>query len=194
MGRTKIETPTSLWNTINGATEKTTPVDADMVWLVDSQAWNILKKLSWANIKATLKTYFDTLYVTIVWDQTITWIKTIANNDIIIDRTSWAKWINFKWWVSNNYIRYDWTHIYIQFASWVINWFTNYGSIWFATFPDNSAALDLSSTVRWFLPPRMTTTQKNAISSPATGLMVYDTTLNKLSVRTPTGWQTVTSV
>ncbi len=39
---------------INSATEKTTPVDADYVGLMDSAASNILKKLSWANIKATL--------------------------------------------------------------------------------------------------------------------------------------------
>jgi hypothetical protein len=48
---------------INAATAKTTPVDADTVGLIDSAASNVLKKLSWANIKATLKTYFDTLYV-----------------------------------------------------------------------------------------------------------------------------------
>lgn len=47
---------------INSATSKTTPVDADYVGLMDSAASNVLKKLSWANIKATLKTYFDTLY------------------------------------------------------------------------------------------------------------------------------------
>lgn len=47
---------------INSATSKATPVDADYVGLMDSAASNILKKLSWANIKATLKTYFDTLY------------------------------------------------------------------------------------------------------------------------------------
>lgn len=47
---------------INGATDKTTPVDADYVGLMDSAAGNVLKKLSWANIKATAKTYFDTLY------------------------------------------------------------------------------------------------------------------------------------
>lgn len=44
------------------ATSKTTPVDADELPLVDSAASNILKKLTWANLKATLKTYFDTLY------------------------------------------------------------------------------------------------------------------------------------
>jgi len=49
---------------IHGATAKTTPVDADTVSLIDSAASNVLKKLSWTNIKATLKTYFDALYVT----------------------------------------------------------------------------------------------------------------------------------
>jgi len=44
------------------ATGKTTPVDADQLPLVDSAASNVLKKLTWANVKATLKTYFDTLY------------------------------------------------------------------------------------------------------------------------------------
>ena len=56
------ETAQRIGDLVNGATEKTTPVDADMVGLMDSAASNILKKLSWANIKATLKTYFDTLY------------------------------------------------------------------------------------------------------------------------------------
>lgn len=46
----------------HAATGKTTPVDADELSLVDSAASNVLKKLTWANVKATLKTYFDTLY------------------------------------------------------------------------------------------------------------------------------------
>lgn len=52
-------------SSIHGASAKSTPVDADTVALIDSAASNVLKKLSWANIKATLKTYFDTLYATI---------------------------------------------------------------------------------------------------------------------------------
>jgi len=60
--------------------------------------------------------------------------------------------------------------------------------------PVASAVLETTSTTRGFLPPRMTTTQKNAISSPATGLVVYDTTLNKLCVYTGAAWETITSL
>jgi hypothetical protein len=56
-----------------------------------------------------------------------------------------------------------------------------------------SAVLQADSTTKGFLPPRMTTAQKNAITSPTAGLMVYDTTLNKLCVYT-TAWETITSV
>ena len=46
----------------HAAASKTPPVDADEIPLVDSAATFGLKKLTWANVKATLKTYFDTLY------------------------------------------------------------------------------------------------------------------------------------
>lgn len=40
---------------------------------------------------------------------------------------------------------------------------------------DPSAQLDVTSTTKGFLPPRMTESQKNAISSPAAGLLVFQT-------------------
>lgn len=46
--------------------------------------------------------------------------------------------------------------------------------------PDASAILDLPSTTKGLLPPRMTTAQRNAISSPAEGLVVFDTTAKGL--------------
>lgn len=55
-----------------------------------------------------------------------------------------------------------------------------------------SALLQVDSTTQGVLFPRMTTTQKNAISSPATGLVVFDTTLGKLCVFSTT-WQTISS-
>jgi hypothetical protein len=54
--------------------------------------------------------------------------------------------------------------------------------------PVTSAALAVNATAKGFLPPRMTTTQKNAISSPASGLMVYDTTTNKLCCYNGSTW------
>lgn len=41
--------------------------------------------------------------------------------------------------------------------------------------PDASAALDITSTTAGILIPRMTQSQRDAVSSPATGLMVYQT-------------------
>ena len=59
---------TPVWRNIGAAvsnlTSKTTPADADSVLLSDSAAFSAGKKLTWSNLKATLKTYFDTIYTT----------------------------------------------------------------------------------------------------------------------------------
>jgi len=60
--------------------------------------------------------------------------------------------------------------------------------------PNASAILDAQSTTKGVRFPNMTTTQKNAVSSPAAGLVVFDTTLAKLCVYSGSAWQTITSV
>jgi len=45
------------------------------------------------------------------------------------------------------------------------------------TSPNVSSMLDVSSTTKGMLTPRMTSVQRNAITTPADGLIVYDTTL-----------------
>lgn len=62
-----------------------------------------------------------------------------------------------------------------------------------STTADASAILDIRSTTKGLRLPNMTTGQKNAISAPAAGLMVYDTTLGKACLYT-TAWETITSV
>jgi len=60
-----------------------------------------------------------------------------------------------------------------QFTALMI---TNSGNVGIGTTtPNTSALLEVSSTTKGFLPPRMTTIQRNAISSPATGLTIYNT-------------------
>lgn len=63
------------------------------------------------------------------------------------------------------------------------------------TNPNAYAILDVTSTSKAFVLPRMTTAQKLAgIVTPVSGMLVYDTTLNKLSVYGGASWETVTSV
>ena len=59
--------------------------------------------------------------------------------------------------------------------------------------PDNSAMLDVSSTGKGVLIPRMTTAQRAAIPSPATGLMVYDGDTNSFWYFDGTQWVEVMS-
>ena len=54
--------------------------------------------------------------------------------------------------------------------------------------PATSAILDVSSTTKGFLLPRMTTTQRNAIPFPATGLMIFNTTTAEIEVQRGLGW------
>jgi hypothetical protein len=51
-----------------------------------------------------------------------------------------------------------------------------------------SSILDISSTTLGLLIPRMTTGNRNAIATPATGLLVYDTSLNLFYYYNGTAW------
>ena len=53
---------------------------------------------------------------------------------------------------------------------------------------DASAIFDVQSTVKGFLCPRMTTTQINAIASPAEGLQIYNTTISHMCFYQAGSW------
>ena len=55
--------------------------------------------------------------------------------------------------------------------------------------PHSSSILELRSTTLGFLPPRMTTTERDAIASPANGLVIYNTTTNLLNFYNGSSWQ-----
>jgi len=67
------------------------------------------------------------------------------------------------------------------------------GDVGIGASPAASAILDISSTTKGFLPPRMTTAQIDAITSPDSGLVVFDIDQNKLRLREGTVWRYVTS-
>ena len=60
------------------------------------------------------------------------------------------------------------------------------------TTPNSSAALDIQSSTKGMLIPRMTTVQRNLIATPAAGLLVYDNTTNSFWFRNASDWVELT--
>jgi len=54
--------------------------------------------------------------------------------------------------------------------------------------PNAAAAVEVVSTTQGVLLPRMTTAQRNAITSPPDGLVLYNSTLNKVQARANGAW------
>lgn len=53
---------------------------------------------------------------------------------------------------------------------------------------DAAAKVQIDSTTQGFLPPRMTTTQRDAISAPPRGLQIYNTTTDQMNYYNGTSW------
>lgn len=60
--------------------------------------------------------------------------------------------------------------------------------------PNSSAIVDITSTTSGFLMPRMTSTQRNAITTPVNGLLVYDSTDTQFYYYTGSQWVSITSL
>jgi hypothetical protein len=59
--------------------------------------------------------------------------------------------------------------------------------------PHSSSILELRSTYSGFLLPRMTTTERDAIATPANALMIFNTTTNQLNCYYSGAWQSITT-
>lgn len=75
------ETASTVGVLLHGATAKAAPVDADTFPIINSQSSNTLFKLTFAALKTWLKTYFDSLYQSVL--ESGTNIKTINGNSIL---------------------------------------------------------------------------------------------------------------
>jgi len=82
---------TNIAATIHAASSKATPVDDDELGVIDSAASNVLKKLTWANLKATLIAAFKAAAAAF-WagsnDATFLTPKTIADAGALVSQTS----------------------------------------------------------------------------------------------------------
>lgn len=96
---TREETPTSYspiyfnpstlrGETLPGTTTKSTLVDNDAVMIKDSGDGNKPKWWTFSSIKANLKSYFDTLYISLTGNQTVAGTKTFSSSPVVPTPTS----------------------------------------------------------------------------------------------------------
>lgn len=100
-----------------------------------------------------------------------------ANYSTIINSSAGAKTNN----VNNSFaVNCNSTDHLFFIGNTVDGWLNSTGNFAFGTTtPDASAKLEVNSTTGGFLPPRMTTTERDAIATPAAGLVIFNTTTNK---------------
>jgi hypothetical protein len=70
---------------------------------------------------------------------------------------------------------------------------TTMGQMGFGGAPNANAQVDIQSTTKGLLIPRLTTVQRTVITSPPEGLEVYDLTVHKKYVYTGSAWEQMTS-
>lgn len=205
------------WNASWWATNYALYMEAGNIFSVTAQTWTLIdNNASALTIDSTWKTWILKIistdwaeWVSMSWTLNVTWvITTTATHKVNI----WLDAIHYEmqnWWLSRFKTYLTGTESgsnawwAFRISSYTDAWgflaecMTISRALWNTNFwngvPAVSAKLQVTSTTQWFLPPLMTTTQKNAIWTPATWLVVFDSTLWKLAVFSGT-WQTVTSV
>jgi len=65
------------------------------------------------------------------------------------------------------------------------------GGLGIGTTPHISANLHISNSSKGVRLPLLTTTQRNAIASPAEGLLIFNTTTNRMNICTGSNWEAV---
>lgn len=108
-------------------------------------------------------------------------ISTNGNTRMQITNSSIHPWGGENLGVSNT-LNFHYGNIYSKGVTHITDNTTS------STTLESTAKLQVDSTTQGFLPPRMTTTERDAITTPAAGLMVYNTTTNKAQCYNGTTW------
>lgn len=101
----------------HAAAVKATPVDADEFSIWDSAASWVLKKLTFANLKAVLKTYFDSIYQV----QIDTAVKVVAD-EVTINNGGWL-FISTPTEINDLFVGGVWSTLQVQLTGYGVNKF-----------------------------------------------------------------------
>lgn len=94
----------------------------------------------------------------------------------------------FNWFTNN-------ANPVVRLGETADQWNIGTGSFGYGTMtPDASAVIDLTSTTKGILLPRMTTAERDAIAAPAESVMLYDTDLNRHHTYDGTNWKPIGSL
>ena len=121
------------------------------------------------------------------------WFVDLNGNAIQVDIDRWNIRGNVGLDVENEYIgNYDAVDLPFRTNNQERVRITSEGNVIIGNGADsNSALLNLYSLSKGFLPPRMDTSQKSEIETPEDGLIVFDTTLNSLSIYYDSDWHQI---
>jgi len=118
----------------------------------------------------------------------VTALSNTAGNFAIVTRSSTGAYVYDNWGIVVNSTTSSYQRWFTSGTERLRLW-TNGNLMLGATTDIPSAILNIGSTTKGFLPPRMTNAQRLAIASPAVGLMVYCTDMVEgLYVNKSTGW------
>jgi hypothetical protein len=163
--------------------------------------WTLLLTPDWSLTPTAVITARNDKSVTFSWDLSVAtrailawWFRITWTPDVTGWLWGWLEWAYDSWNAVTKmraYDRWAWSYLSFWINDWVIisSWgATTSMSIWKIGNAVASACLELTSTTKGFLPPVMTTTQKNAIASPAILLVVWDSTLANLDYYNWSAW------
>lgn len=153
--KTWPETTTTIANLYKGATNHWTLDDLNLFWVVGDVVGATLNKITWANIKAALKTYFDTLTTTLTNKRITKRVVTVVQSATPIINTDNGDIFTITWlaqaitsFTTNlTWTPVDWDMMIINITD---NW-TARAITWWASFEASTIALPTTTVISTLL-------------------------------------------
>lgn len=149
------ETHTTIWTLYKSASEQTTIDNLNLFWVVGDVLWATLNKITWANIKVVLKSYFDTLTTTLTNKRITKRVVTVVQSETPIINTdngdiftiTWLEQAITSFTTNLTWTPVDWDMMIINITD---NW-TARAINWWASFEASTIVLPTTTVISTLL-------------------------------------------